>query len=181
MYCSARASELSRILLCNSHDGSVRDAAAVTDVQLSERARATFDEVLDSNVAHPETHTPTPTQWAGTSGDVREDYTGAAARDSDLLQSERFRCCRFSREAKALMLASVNLGHSAAWSQWRPCEPLHRACQLASVSWLLPEVSVNWRGSSCAFRDQCSRLEKPHPRVQRCGGWRSQRWPSAQC
>lgn len=65
MYCSARASELSRILLCNSHDGSVRDAAAVTDVQLSERARATFDEVLDSNVAHPETHTHTHTHPAG--------------------------------------------------------------------------------------------------------------------
>lgn len=85
MYCSARASELSRILLCNSHDGSVRDAAAVTDVQLSERARATFDEVLDSNVAHPETHTHTP------SGLVHQMMSG---RTTQVQQQETATCCR---------------------------------------------------------------------------------------
>lgn len=69
----------------------------------------------------------------------------AATRDADLVQSEMFRCRRYFRVAKDLKLASVNLGHSAAWSQRRPCELLHRACQLASVSWLLPEAGVNGR------------------------------------
>lgn len=49
--------------------------------------------------------------------------------------------------AKDFKLASVNLGHSATWSQRRPPELLQRACQLTSVSWLLPEARVNPRDS----------------------------------
>lgn len=58
-------SEQSRILLRDPHDGSVRDAAAVADVQLSECARAAVDEELDSSIAHPEKHTHTHTHVRG--------------------------------------------------------------------------------------------------------------------
>lgn len=44
--------------------------------------------------------------------------------------------------ATDLRLVSVILGHSAAWSLRRPCELLHRAFQLTSVSWLLPKVHI---------------------------------------
>lgn len=49
--------------------------------------------------------------------------------------------------AKDFKLASVNLGHSATWRQRRPRELVQRACQLTSVSRLLPEARENQRES----------------------------------
>lgn len=146
-----------RLPLHDSHDGSVRDAA-VADVQLSERARRALSEVLDASVAHPETQrdvTPLPPPLP----------QEGVQKDTNLVQSETFRCLRYFSVAKDLKLASVNLGHSAAWSQRRPCELLHSACQLASVSWLLPEAGgVNWREALLVLRDR-RRVGKSHPRV----------------
>lgn len=68
-----------------------------------------------------------------------------------LLQSEMSRYCRFLRVATDLRVASVILGHSAAWSLQRPCELLHRAFQLTSVSWLLPKVHINWNRITSVF------------------------------
>lgn len=110
----------------------------MTDVQLSECTGGTLNEVLDSKIAHPKT-------WRAVTS--RRGTVGTAATDTNLLQSETFRCCRCFRVAKDFKLASVNLGHSATWSQRRPCELVLRACQLTSVSWLLPEVRVNQRES----------------------------------
>lgn len=68
-----------------------------------------------------------------------------------LLQCDMSRCCRSSRAATDLRLPSVILGHAAAWSLLRPREPLHKATQLMSVTWLLPKVNKNCTRFSLIF------------------------------